>query len=668
MRYLVIVAVLVVLGGGVLLFATGGDDDAGRTAGATLTETARGGGAQVALAPGNADGGGLPAAPPVSDDAITGGQRSAAVSRETGRDAPSAPADAAGVTATLEEDEEIERRPLAVLQEEDTIERRPLAPQTAEVERREPRVTADGAKAPTETVAEAPSETVAEAPARIVAEAPAETVAEAPTETVAEAPARIVAEASSETVAEAPTETVAEAPARIVAEAPAETVAEAPARIVAEAPARIAAEAPAETVAEAPARIVAEAPTETVAEAPAETVAEAPAETVAEVPAQVAALAPTETVAVERQALVSGGSREVTVRVIESRRLGASSRTVADRRLPGVRGIEARTGRRLETAILPDRTVADAAGRATIEETRTGRTVVAALRPGASAGGLARGAEGVRPTFDVVRISATGNAVIAGRAEPGANVVVLDRGRALGQVKANRRGEWVLVPLEPLPPGATELYVEASLPGTFPRLSENVVVLSVPRRSEPQAARVRPFAVLTPRGGGATRVLQGSRLPVARDKGGPGVSLDVVDYDDAGNIILSGRADPNAEIRVYTDNRLIGTARSDKKGDWQLRPDVRIAPGDHELRVDSVSVEGKVLARSVLPFTRADLQLFDMRDGRVVVQPGNSLWRIARATYGSGLQFTLIYDANREQIHDPDLIFPGQVFKVPEPN
>ena len=620
LRYLVIVAVLVVLGGGVLLFATGGDDDAGRTAGATLTETARGGGAQVALAPGNADGGGLPAAPPVSDDAITGGQRSAAVSRETGRDAPSAPADAAGVTATLEEDEEIERRPLAVLQEEDTIERRPLAPQTAEVERREPRVTADGAKAPTETVAEAPSETVAEAPARIVAEAPAETVAEAPTETVAEAPARIVAEA------------------------------------------------PAETVAEAPARIVAEAPTETVAEAPAETVAEAPAETVAEVPAQVAALAPTETVAVERQALVSGGSREVTVRVIESRRLGASSRTVADRRLPGVRGIEARTGRRLETAILPDRTVADAAGRATIEETRTGRTVVAALRPGASAGGLARGAEGVRPTFDVVRISATGNAVIAGRAEPGANVVVLDRGRALGQVKANRRGEWVLVPLEPLPPGATELYVEASLPGTFPRLSENVVVLSVPRRSEPQAARVRPFAVLTPRGGGATRVLQGSRLPVARDKGGPGVSLDVVDYDDAGNIILSGRADPNAEIRVYTDNRLIGTARSDKKGDWQLRPDVRIAPGDHELRVDSVSVEGKVLARSVLPFTRADLQLFDMRDGRVVVQPGNSLWRIARATYGSGLQFTLIYDANREQIHDPDLIFPGQVFKVPEPN
>ncbi|MCH8113571.1 MAG: LysM peptidoglycan-binding domain-containing protein [Proteobacteria bacterium] len=225
-----------------------------------------------------------------------------------------------------------------------------------------------------------------------------------------------------------------------------------------------------------------------------------------------------------------------------------------------------------------------------------------------------------------------------------------------------------MVPLKPLPPGATELYVEASLPGVSPRQSEDVVVLSVPQRSVSRAAQVGPLAVVTPRRGGATRVLQASRRPVARDKGGHGVSLDVVDYDDAGNIVLSGRADANAEIRVYTDNRLIGTATSDKAGDWQLKPEARIAPGDHELRVDSVSVDGKVVARVVLPFSRADLQSIDLRDGRVVVQPGNSLWRIARATYGSGYQFTLIYDANRDQIDDPDLIFPGQVFKVPETN
>ena len=310
-----------------------------------------------------------------------------------------------------------------------------------------------------------------------------------------------------------------------------------------------------------------------------------------------------------------------------------------------------------------------AEGPASIEETGAERTVITALAPGATARHAApSGGEGIGPTFDVVRISAAGHAVIAGRAEPGADVVVLDRCTVLGQVKANRHGDWVLVPLKPLPPGTTELYVEASLPGVSPRRSDDVLVLSVPQPSVSRAARVGPLAVVTPRSGGATRVLQGSKLPVARDKGGPGVSLDVVDYDDAGNIVLSGRADFDTEFHVYADDPLVGTVRSDKKGDGQLRPEARITPGDHELRIDSVSVDGKVLARAVLPFSWADLQGFDLRDGRVVVQPGNSLWRIARATYGSGFQYTLIYDANRDRIDDPDLIFPGQVFRVPEPN
>ena len=50
----------------------------------------------------------------------------------------------------------------------------------------------------------------------------------------------------------------------------------------------------------------------------------------------------------------------------------------------------------------------------------------------------------------------------------------------------------------------------------------------------------------------------------------------------------------------------------------------------------------------------------------VVVQPGHSLWRIARRVYGQGLHYTLIYAANRAQIGNPDLIFPGQIFSVPQ--
>jgi len=41
------------------------------------------------------------------------------------------------------------------------------------------------------------------------------------------------------------------------------------------------------------------------------------------------------------------------------------------------------------------------------------------------------------------------------------------------------------------------------------------------------------------------------------------------------------------------------------------------------------------------------------------------LWQIARQLYGSGVRYTLIFRENSEQIRDPDLIYPGQIFKLP---
>ena len=77
---------------------------------------------------------------------------------------------------------------------------------------------------------------------------------------------------------------------------------------------------------------------------------------------------------------------------------------------------------------------------------------------------------------------------------------------------------------------------------------------------------------------------------------------------------------------------------------------------------------GKVAARAETRFQRDSMVAFAPGQNIVVVQPGNSLWRIARRVYGDGVRFTTIYDANREQIGDPDLIFPGQVFAVPKTN
>ena len=53
-------------------------------------------------------------------------------------------------------------------------------------------------------------------------------------------------------------------------------------------------------------------------------------------------------------------------------------------------------------------------------------------------------------------------------------------------------------------------------------------------------------------------------------------------------------------------------------------------------------------------------------DSAVIIRRGDTLWRISRRVYGRGVRYSTIYLANETQIEDPDRIWPGQVFKVPE--
>ena len=118
------------------------------------------------------------------------------------------------------------------------------------------------------------------------------------------------------------------------------------------------------------------------------------------------------------------------------------------------------------------------------------------------------------PSFDVVRVGPSGSAVIAGRAEPGALVTVQDQGpggtAALGEARADARGEWVLVPATPLPPGARELTLAARGAGGVVS-SAGSVLLSVPAPGQGPAA---PVALAVPPAG-AARVL-GTAAPGTR--------------------------------------------------------------------------------------------------------------------------------------------------------
>lgn len=395
----------------------------------------------------------------------------------------------------------------------------------------------------------------------------------------------------------------------------------------------------------------------------------------------------------------------------------------------------------------------------------------AAPRPAPAPAQAAAPAPPPRPSFDIVRVNARGDAVMAGRAAPHAEIVILDGTREIGRVKADDRGEWVFVPGAPMPPGGHELSLRARSPDGTVWDSASSVVLVVPERDRDVAGRPvapgtaqPPIALLAPREpGGTLQVLQSPRadpapepmppsaapaappppepaapaavapaapapaapaapaadVPAEAAAGAPpappappvalaappaapavtavpaeprdqaaaapppappspaapavsqgrppgGISVDAVDYGQNGDVSFAGRAAPGESVRLYLDGQHLGDTRADAEGRWTLAPAAPIEPGRTQaLRADQVTPEGRVTARVQVPFQRAETPPEGLREGSIVVQPGHSLWRIARETYGRGIRYTVIYEANRAQIRDPDLIYPGQVFVLP---
>ena len=292
-------------------------------------------------------------------------------------------------------------------------------------------------------------------------------------------------------------------------------------------------------------------------------------------------------------------------------------------------------------------------------------------------------AAGPPPSFDIVRIAPGGRTVIAGRAAPGAEVEIRSGERMIDRVRADRRGEWVAVPLEPLAAGVQELSLAARVEGRSPVDSEEMVVVAVPDPPPPEIALRAPdepllqpmqvaaappedeaFAVALPReGAGGGRILQAP----GRISSEGALALEMLDYDDAGRIRLSGEASAGAALRIYVDNEPAGATVVGPSGRWDAVLEGTLTPGDYTLRLDQLSPSGKPDARLETPFTRvSDPPVAGhVQVDYVIVQPGNSLWRIARRVLGEGMQYVHIYQANQAQIRDPDLIYPGQVFEVP---
>ncbi len=309
------------------------------------------------------------------------------------------------------------------------------------------------------------------------------------------------------------------------------------------------------------------------------------------------------------------------------------------------------------------------------------------------------------PAFDTFRVEPDGSMVIAGQAEPGQVVDVILGGDAIDRVTADAQGNFVSLPVagpsqQPRrlslladPEGAaiasTTSYMVAPIAApviiaqapVVEAEDTEVAALADDAPAPPAAPQVdtviaapAPPTVLQADADGV-RVVQGGPsldAPEAEEN----VALDAITYDPAGEVQLSGRAIGDGAVQVYIDNEPITASPVTEGGDWRIDlPE--IDTGVYTLRIDEVDAEGGVVSRLETPFKREEPQDVaavlaeeTAQEGFEVavrtVQPGATLWAIAEENLGNGIFYIEVFEANSDLIRDPDLIYPGQIFRMPE--
>ena len=93
------------------------------------------------------------------------------------------------------------------------------------------------------------------------------------------------------------------------------------------------------------------------------------------------------------------------------------------------------------------------------------------------------------------------------------------------------------------------------------------------------------------------------------------------------------------------------------------KPAVTAEPAPAVVEPPAAPVEAPKVA-AVTP--EVDPNAMEKSVSKVIIQPGNNLWKLSRRIYGKGTMYTVIYEANREFIKNPNLIYPGQIFTAPK--
>jgi len=236
---------------------------------------------------------------------------------------------------------------------------------------------------------------------------------------------------------------------------------------------------------------------------------------------------------------------------------------------------------------------------------------------------------------------------VAGEAEAGAVIVISNLGERLRQVRANELGQWGLtldVASQPMVLEA-QLYTLEDAPSI--RSEEAIFRLPVPTGEDVAAANfTTPALIMVTAPGSPTRIIQSpfGGAPTS----GP-LTLSVIDYDDAGGVIITGTSEVPGRIRLYAQDNVIGETGISDGGRWNYIAGRMLPRGEWEIRAELIPADGGVGASEDLVSVSVPFALLPpLRpqqddNGAMSINFQPLYWQVRRSLIGGGGQSTVVF-------------------------
>lgn len=305
------------------------------------------------------------------------------------------------------------------------------------------------------------------------------------------------------------------------------------------------------------------------------------------------------------------------------------------------------------------------------------------------AGGVAN--DGVVPeaddpaiAIDLAQVRPDGNAVFAGKATPYAEVTVFEGDVILGRTKADENGEWVIIPEAALGAGEHLVSVGAVSEDGTSSVADVTLAIQVGETNEgrplvallPQSETDIPELLQSPDDAPATAVdlAKSDTAPakVGADSSDPDAPLlpavapRSLSWKAGGELVVAGVSRGGIRVDAVADGKPFGAGVTGADGNWQLAGQVDMTKSNRAMLFTLRTADDVAIATYELPVATRDLSQGLDGSRMVVVQRGDALWRIAYSSYGEGIRYVDIVRRNAAAIDNPDLIFPNQIFTLPQ--